>query len=137
MCKRRQRSLHAYFYRFKRTQERVREEFRGGGGTEVDDCFVGIREHFVAIEVLEDLVESVFAGALEGVAYECWGPAEENAAETFFGVDAAPSGEVGGVDFWVDLPTAFYLFEQMSAIKIRWWWVWGAWMVRSVRDREV
>ena len=137
MCKRRQRSLHAYFYRFKRTQEHVCEEFGGGGGAEVHDCFVGVGEQFVAVEVLEDLVESVFAGALEGVAYERWGPAEEDAAETFFSVDAAPSGDVGGVDFWVDLPAAFYLVEQVSVTKIRWWWVWGVWMERSVRDREV
>jgi hypothetical protein len=46
---------------------------------------------------------------LEGVADEGGGPAEEDAAEAFGFVDAAPGGEVGGVDFGVDLAAAFDL----------------------------
>jgi len=46
---------------------------------------------------------------LDGVADEGGGPAEEDAAEAFFAVDGAPGGEVGGVDFGVDLAAAFYL----------------------------
>ena len=59
--------------------------------------------------MLEDLVEAVFPAALEAVANESRGPAEEDTAEAFFGVDGSPSGEVGGVNFGVNLPAAFYL----------------------------
>lgn len=50
---------------------------------------------------------------MEAVAYECRGPAEEDAPDAFFRVDAAPGGDVGAVDFWVDLTAAFYLVEQV------------------------
>jgi len=46
---------------------------------------------------------------LEGVADVGGGPAEEDAAEAFFGVDGAPGLEVGGVEGRVDLAAAFYL----------------------------
>jgi len=52
-----------------------------------------------AVVVLEDLVEAVLARALEGVADKSGRPAEENAAEAFFGVDCSPGGGVGGVEF--------------------------------------
>lgn len=56
--------------------------------------------------MLEVLVETVFPGALEGVAQEGGRPAEEDAAEAFFGEDGAPCGDVGCVDLGVDLTTA-------------------------------
>ena len=59
--------------------------------------------------MLEDLVETVLAGALEGVADQGWRPAEENAPEAFFGVDCAPGLDVGAVEFGVNLATAFHL----------------------------
>ena len=110
--KRRKCSLHAHFYSFKRAEKDVGDEFRGGGGAEVDDCFVSIGEEPLAVEIFEDFVETVFAGALEGVADEGGGPAEEDAAETFFGEDGSPGGDVGCVDFRVDLAATFYLDER-------------------------
>lgn len=104
-----QRRLHADFDGFERAEGDVGEELGAGGGAEVDERFVGVGEGSFAVEVLEDFVEAVFAGALEGVADEGWGPAEEDAAQAFFGVDATPGGEVGGVDCGVDLAAAFYL----------------------------
>ena len=104
--------MHAHFYCFKGAEEDVGEEFGGGGGAEVDDCFIGIREESLAVEVFEDFVETVFAGALEGVADEGGGPAEEDAAETFFGVDGTPRGDVGLIDTGVDLAATFYLVER-------------------------
>jgi hypothetical protein len=72
---------------------------------------VCIRKQLVPVIVLEDLVETVFASALEGVAYERGGPAEEYTAESFFLEDGGPGGEVGFVDVGVDLATAFYKVE--------------------------
>lgn len=65
---------------------------------EVDDRLVGVGEEPVAVGVLEDLVEAVLAGALEGVAHGRGGPAEEDAAEALGAVDGAPGAEVGAVD---------------------------------------
>lgn len=104
--------MHAHFYSFKGAEEDVGDEFGGGGGAEVDDCFVGVGEEPLAVEVFEDFVETVFAGALEGVANEGGGPAEEDAAETFFGEDGTPGGDVGFVDVGVDLAATFYLDER-------------------------
>ena len=105
--------MHAHFYCFERAEEDVGEEFGGGGGAEVDNCFVGVGEEPFAVEVFENLVETVFAGALEGVADEGGGPAEEDAAETFFGEDRTPGRDVGFIDSGVDLAATFYLVERL------------------------
>ena len=112
--------MHADFDCFEGTEEDVGEEFGGGRGAKVDDCLVGIGEESLAVEVFEDFVEPVLAGALEGVANESGGPAEEDAAETFFGEDGTPSGYVGFVDIGVDLAAAFYLNER----EVRWCYCW-------------
>ena len=103
--------MHAHFYCFEGAEEHIGEEFGGGGGAEVDDCFVGIGKEPVAVEVFEDFVETVLAGALEGVADEGGRPAEENTAQTFFGEDGTPSGDIGFIDIGVDLAATFYLSE--------------------------
>lgn len=54
------------------------------------------------------LVETVFACALEGVAYEGRGPAEHDAAQAFFLENGLPRSDVGFVEFRVDLAAAFY-----------------------------
>ena len=72
--------------------------------------------------MLEVLVETVFTGALEGVAQEGGGPAEEDSAETFLGEDGAPCLEVGGVDFRVDLPATFYEIERCDGGMGGSWW---------------
>lgn len=104
---RRNRRLHPHFDRLKGTQCEIGEELCRRRRREVDDRLVRVREEFVAVGVLEHLVETVFAGALEGVADEGGGPAEEDAAEAFGFVDGAPGADVGGVDFRVDLAAAF------------------------------
>ena len=104
---RRNGRLHPHFDRLKRTQGEIGEELGGSGRGEVDDRFVGIREHLVPVGVLEHLVESILPGALEGVADEGWRPAEEDTAEAFGSVDGAPGTEVGGVELGVDLAAAF------------------------------
>ena len=55
---------------------------------------------------------------MEGVADEGGGPAEEDAAEAFGSVDAAPGAEVGGVDFGVDLAAAFYLGGEVEVSEV-------------------
>lgn len=112
MRKRRQRRLHAHLDGLHRTEGHISEEFGRGTGTKEDNGAVRIREQLVSVEVFEVFVEAVFTGALEGVADEGGGPAEEDAAKAFFGYDGAPSGEVGGVDFGVDLTAAFYKVER-------------------------
>lgn len=109
---RRQRCLHPHLYRLEWAEGDVGEEFRGGGCAEVDEGLACIGEELFAVVVFEDFVEAIFAGALEGVADEGGGPAEEDAAETFFGEDAAPGREIGGVDVRVDLAAAFYLGRE-------------------------
>ncbi len=112
--KRRQRRLHPHLDGLKRTQCHICQKLRAGRCAQVDDCFVGVWEQFLAVEVLEDFVEAVFAGALEGVADIGGGPAEKDAAEAFLGVDGAPGLEVGGVELCVDLAATFYLEVQRS-----------------------
>lgn len=104
--------MHAHFYCFEGAEEHIGEEFGGGGGAEVDDCFVGIGKEPLAVEVFEDFVETVFAGALEGVADEGGRPAEEDTAKTFFGEDGTPGGDVGFINIGVDLAATFYLNER-------------------------
>ena len=112
--------MHAHFYRFEGAEEHVGEELGGGGGAEVDNCFVGIGKEPLAVEVFEDLIEPVFACALEGVADEGGRPAEEDTAQTFFGEDGTPGGDVGFIDVGVDLAAAFYLKER----EVSWCYCW-------------
>jgi hypothetical protein len=68
-----------------------------------------------AVQVLEDFVEAIFASALERVADESWGPAKEDAAQTFFRVDHFPGLRVGLVEGRIDLAATFYLVESLLA----------------------
>ena len=65
--------------------------------------------------MLEDFVEAILAGALERIADEGWGPAEEDPTDAFFGVDGAPSLNVGAIELGVNLTAAFDLWERASA----------------------
>ena len=112
MRKRRQGRLHPHLDGLEGAQGDIGQELGRGGSTEVDDSLGGVGEEPLAIEVLEDLVKTVLAGALEGVADEGGGPAEEDAAHALFGEDAAPGLDVGGVDLGVDLAAAFYLLSK-------------------------
>lgn len=107
---RRQGRLHPHLDRLKRTQRHVRQKLRARRRAQVDERLVRVGEEPLPVQVLEDLVEAVLARALERVADEGRGPAEEDAADAFAGEDGAPGGEVGGVDFGVYLAAAFYLF---------------------------
>lgn len=109
MRKRRQRSLHADLDRLHGTQGEICEELSRGRGSEVYDLFREAGRQLIAVEVLEALVETVFASTLHRVADESRGPAEEDAAKAFFGVDHLPGLPVGLVETRVDLTTAFYL----------------------------
>lgn len=130
----RQGGLHAHFDRFEGAEEEVGDELGGGGGAQVDDRLGRVGEEFLAVVVFEDFVGAVLAGALEGVADECWGlernslgillasetrtvflcsyPSEEDAAETFSAEDGTPCLEVGFVDGGVDLTAAFDEVER-------------------------
>jgi hypothetical protein len=116
MRKRRQRSLHADLDSLHGTQGEISEELGGRGGGKEDDLFRGAGREPLAVEVLEDLVEAVFACALHAVADEGWCPAEEHAAQTFFGVDHLPGLRVGLVEGGVDLAAAFHLENGVLAV---------------------
>ena len=109
----RQCGLHAHFDGFEGAQRHVGEELGRGAGGEVDDGFVGVGEQPLAVIVFEGFVEAVFAAALEAVADEGGAGAEEDAFEAVGAGDGAPGGEVGAVDFGVDLAPAFDLGERL------------------------
>lgn len=74
-----------------------------------------IGRKLVAVQVLEDFVEAVFACTLERVANEGGRPTEEDTTETFFCVDCSPGLCVGLVYGRIDLATAFYLVDNVLA----------------------
>lgn len=113
--KRWQCRLHADLDGLQGAKRDVGEEFCGCRSRKVDDGFVGRGEHLVAIDVLEDFVETVLARTLEGVADQGWRPAEEDAPEAFFGVDCTPGLDIGAIEFGVDLATAFHLQPRALA----------------------
>lgn len=73
---------------------------------------VRVGEEVVSVQVLEVFIESVFAGTLEGISDECRGPTEDDTAQSFFGVDCTPCGDVGFVDTGINLATTFYQIER-------------------------
>ena len=113
----RNRRLHPYLDRLQRTQRDVRQELCRRRRREIDDGFVGVREHLIAIGIFEDLVEPIFARTLERVADEGGGPAKENAADTLCFVNCAPGADVGRVDFGVDLAAAFDEIEGCDGLE--------------------
>jgi hypothetical protein len=115
MRERRQRSLHADLDSLHGTQGDVSEEFCGRGGSEVDDLFRGAGGELITVEVLEAFVEAVFAGTLHAVADKGGCPAEEYAAQTFFGVYHFQGLRVGPVEGGIDLTAAFYLGDVVLA----------------------
>lgn len=109
---RRQRCLHAHLDRLPRTQRYIRQELGRRRRGKIYHCLVHPGRQLIAIQVLEDFVEAVFASALERVADKSWGPAKEDAAEAFFAEDHAPGLRVGFVELVVDLAAAFYEVER-------------------------
>lgn len=69
-CKGREGGLHAHLDRLPGAQECVGDEFSGRAGREKHNGAVHVGEEVFAVLVLEDLVEAVFAQALEAVADE-------------------------------------------------------------------
>jgi hypothetical protein len=57
--------------------------------------------------MLEDLIKPVFSGTLQGIPDKRRGPAEKDAAESFFGIDLTPGREIRAVDAGVDLASTF------------------------------
>lgn len=74
---RREGRLHADLDGLEGAEEDVGDELGAGGRAEKDYGLVGVGEELFAVLVFEDFVEAVFACALEAVAYEGGGPAED------------------------------------------------------------
>lgn len=109
---RRQRRLHPDLDRLKRTQEDVSNKLCARRSSEKQHGLVDVGKELLAIVILEDFVEPIFAGALKRVSDEGRGPTEEYPPEALFGVDCAPGLHVGRVDFGVDLTTALDEIER-------------------------
>lgn len=92
---RRQGGLHADLEGLEWTQEQISDGLGSGRGTEVDNSLVGVGEELLAVGVLEELVGTVLASALERVTDESGRPSEEDAAKTLFTEDCAPGLQVG------------------------------------------
>ena len=101
-----QSSLHAYFDCFHGAQSHISKELSRSAGAQEDEGAVRVGKHAIAIEILEVLIQPVLASALERVAQESGRPAKKHTAQAFLGEDRAPCGDVGGVNFWVDLSPA-------------------------------
>ena len=90
--------LHAHLDGLERAQKHVGDKLGAGAGTEVYQGAVAVGKHVVTVLVLEDLVEAVFAHALERIPHKRGRPAEEDAADALFGIDGAPALEIRLVD---------------------------------------
>ena len=121
MRKRGQSCLHAHLDCLKRAKGEIGEKLGGGRCSEIDEGFVGIGEHVVAVDMLKDLVEAILTGALEGVADKRWGPAEEHPTDAFCGVDGAPGLDIGAVEFGINLTAAFYLGKKGVSADLSLW----------------
>lgn len=108
MRKRRKRGLHPNLDRFKRAERNISQKFRTCTSTQEDNRLIRIGEHLVAIEVLEDLIESVFSASLGTVSYKRGRPSEEYTPHTFSFVDTLPGAKVGLVEVGIHLTTTFY-----------------------------
>ena len=106
-----QSRLHADLDCLHRAQRHIGEELGRSTGAEEDDRAVGLREHLVPVQILEVLIQTVLAGALERVSEEGRRPAEEHAAQALLGEDRAPCLEIGSVDFRIDLSAALDKIE--------------------------
>ena len=114
---RRQGGLHPHFDGLERTQRNIRQELRRGTGTEVHQRLVRVGEHLIPVCIFEDFIKAVLARALETIADESRGPAEEDAAEAFGAEDGAPGGDIGGVDFGIDLTATFDLGFSIDSVR--------------------
>lgn len=83
----RQGGLHANLDGFHRAQRHIGEEFGGSTGAQEDQGAIGFWEKLIPVQVLEVLIKSILAGALERVSYEGGRPAEKNTAEALLGED--------------------------------------------------
>lgn len=119
MCVGRKRCLHSYFYRFPGAQRNVSEELGGCGRSKIDEGFVDIGSQPIAVEVLENFVEAIFASPLERVADEGGCPTEEDAADALASIDHFPRLCVRFVKLVVDLTPAFYLDISRLAIVVK------------------
>jgi hypothetical protein len=104
---RRQRRLHPDLNRLERTQRNISQELRTCAGAQENRSLVHVRERLLAVQVLEHFIKPVLSTALETVADECGGPAEEDAADAFVAVDHGPCLHVGLVELGVYLAPGF------------------------------
>ena len=114
LCKWRNGSLHADLDGFEWAEGNIGDEFGGGRGGQVQRSLVlvGILStNEIGVELLEELVASVFEGTLSRVAEESWGPSSVDSSKSFGSSDLAPGLEVTCVHLGIDLTTTFYQIE--------------------------
>lgn len=101
--------MHSNLDRFEGAETDVGKEFSGSRGTQEQDGLVLGGSLFTSksgIQVLEVFVETILAGALNGITDESWTPTREDTANTLGSVDLAPSIHITFVQRRVDLSAA-------------------------------
>jgi hypothetical protein len=103
--------LHPDLDGFEGTEENVCDELCTGAGGQVDKGAVHRWREVVAIFVLENFVEAIFAQTLERVSHKRWAPAKKHSPQALLGKDRPPGREVTGVELRVDLPPGLYKIQ--------------------------
>lgn len=70
-CEWRHTRLHPDLQRLKWTKRHISKELCTGTCRQEHGCLIGLWEEAVAVQVLEDLVETVFPTTLEAVSNQC------------------------------------------------------------------
>jgi hypothetical protein len=121
--KRRNSSLHPNLDRLPRTQKHIGNKLCTRTRTQIKCRPVLVCSLFpddIRVLFLEEFVEAVFPGALEGVADEGGGPAGEVSADSFCAEDFGEGFGVGFVERGIDLAAAFYLTVRVYLGEMVW-----------------
>lgn len=75
--------MHSDFDCLEWTEQNIGEEFRGCTGSKIDQGSIHVWSKFVAINMLENFVETILSEALERISDKGWSPAKENTSDSF------------------------------------------------------
>jgi hypothetical protein len=107
--------LHADFDGFERAETDVSEELSRSGTSEIDPSLVldsSLGSSQIGVELLEELVASIFERALDAVAEESGRATGVNATDAVCFDDLTPAVQVASVELCIDLTTAFDKIER-------------------------
>lgn len=108
------RCLHADLDSFKWAETKIGEKLSGsrGGQEETGLVFFGVFfSHKLGIEMLEELISSIFDTTLDGVTSESRTPASKDSSDTLSPPNLSPGLEIALVEIGVDLTSALDKIE--------------------------